>query len=121
MNQPKVGSILIAKETNQEEKLTKGKEYIGTALIGNGVAIFCDNGKQVIFSLIEIDKFYWGNFFELKSELKETEPKIDWKQLRNEFFNDLTTAYTDLPTIKRMDATPHNVFEWFKNKIENGK
>ena len=49
---------------------------------------------------------------------------IDWQKLRNDFFTDCTESqegvdyWTGANTLKRVCLAPHDLFEWFKTKIQ---
>jgi hypothetical protein len=57
-----------------------------------------------------------GVFYLIKSHLPVPEKGIDWDGLRKDFFNDCTMKVYNIPT---MDMHPHNVFEWFKKRIQS--
>lgn len=42
---------------------------------------------------------------------------IDWKELRNNFFNECTTETPREESGKKVNMAPHNLFEWFKREI----
>ena len=42
--------------------------------------------------------------------------KPDYKQLREEYFNEHVDKAGDIPKIK---THPHNLFEWFKSKMQS--
>lgn len=46
--------------------------------------------------------------------------KVKWEKLRDKFFAELTD-YIDQPNVrdlKKVNSTPHTVFEWFKQNLE---
>lgn len=42
---------------------------------------------------------------------------IDWKELRNNFFNECTTETHREESGKKVNMAPHDLFEWFKREI----
>lgn len=52
---------------------------------------------------------------------KRTQPQeltvIDWKEMRNNFFNKCTTETTREESGKKVNMAPHDLFEWFKREI----
>ncbi len=43
--------------------------------------------------------------------------EINWKKLRDKFFKECTTRCPDPKSLKKVNLTPHNLFEWFKEEI----
>jgi hypothetical protein len=44
-------------------------------------------------------------------------PRIDWDELRNNFFNECTTETPREDSGKKVNIPPHDLFEWFKREI----
>jgi hypothetical protein len=44
-------------------------------------------------------------------------PRIDWVELRNNFFNECTTETPREEIGKKVNMAPHDLFEWFKREI----
>ena len=44
-------------------------------------------------------------------------PRIDWVELRNNFFNECTTETPREESGKKVNMAPHDLFEWFKREI----
>lgn len=42
---------------------------------------------------------------------------IDWKEMRNNFFNECTTQTPREESGKKVNMAPHDMFEWFKREI----
>jgi len=42
---------------------------------------------------------------------------IDWKEIRNNFFNECTTETPREESGKKVNMAPHDLFEWFKREI----
>lgn len=42
---------------------------------------------------------------------------IDWKEMRNNFFNECTTETPREESGKKVNMAPHDLFEWFKREI----
>jgi len=47
----------------------------------------------------------------------DVSPRIDWVELRNNFFNECTTETPREESGKKANMTPHDLFEWFKREI----
>lgn len=43
--------------------------------------------------------------------------KINWDKLRQEFFEECTIETPKENYLKKVNMSPHNLFEWFKNKL----
>ena len=50
------------------------------------------------------------------SSLSSVSPRIDWVELRNNFFNECATE-TREELGKKVNIAPHDLFEWFKREI----
>ena len=46
------------------------------------------------------------------------EDKINWTKLREDFFKECTTETPRKNELKKINLTPHNLFEWFKGEIK---
>ena len=44
-------------------------------------------------------------------------PRIDWDDLRNNFFNECTTETPREEAEKKVNMAPHDLFEWFRREI----
>ena len=44
--------------------------------------------------------------------------KIDWKEIRENYFKECTTITPSEPGLKKVNMSAHNLFEWFKAEIE---
>lgn len=44
-------------------------------------------------------------------------PRIDWVELRNNFFKECTTETPREESGKKVNIAPHDLFEWFKREI----
>jgi len=51
------------------------------------------------------------------SSLGSVSPRIDWVELRNNFFNECTTETPREELGKKVNIAPHDLFEWFKREI----
>lgn len=49
--------------------------------------------------------------------LADISPRIDWAELRNNFFNECTTETPREESGKKVNMAPHDLFEWFKREI----
>jgi hypothetical protein len=47
----------------------------------------------------------------------DVSPRIDWSELRNNFFNECTTETPREKIGKKVNMAPHDLFEWFKREI----
>lgn len=67
----------------------------------------CNNRKRDLVDLVDVIK----------------DNPIDWNQLRDEFFDECTdNIYCNDGNNKLVvNIAPHDLFNWFKNKIENNK
>jgi len=64
----------------------------------------------------------WANEDDLKALEKIVLEGIDWKELRNRFFNECTIKDNSEEIVKiKIDICPHNLFEWFHIAILEGK
>jgi hypothetical protein len=43
--------------------------------------------------------------------------RIDWVEIRNNFFNECTTETPREEIGKKVNMAPHDLFEWFKREI----
>lgn len=49
--------------------------------------------------------------------IKELKKEIDFNQLREAFFNECTTSIQKSNELKQVCMAPHDLFNWFKNEI----
>jgi hypothetical protein len=62
----------------------------------------------------------FNKLFEKAKKYDEIESKIDWKKIRNDYFNECT--YRQFPINKnsvKINMAPHDLFEWFKSKVDS--
>ena len=60
---------------------------------------------------------------EIYKKVSESKKEIDFKKLRDEFFAECTELHTEFEggkvfTKRVTTYAPHDLFEWFKNKIQ---
>jgi len=63
---------------------------------------------------IEADKI---KVKQLKRSIEVISSRVDWAKLRDKFFNECTTETPREEFGKKVNMSPHDLFEWFKREI----
>ena len=73
-----------------------------------------NEGRPIKIKIRSVEKLRPSNCIE--DLHKDCENNIDWKRLRDDFFDEHTSIHKGIPFIT---TAPHDLFNWLKNKIES--
>jgi len=74
--------------------------------------------KMLVEAMMEAYKELTLEEVKNNAPLHSVSPRIiDWKEMRNNFFNECTTETPREESGKKVNMAPHDLFEWFKREI----
>ena len=103
---------IVPSENSQTFTHLTGSEMVKTIEMRlPSITSACVYNVKVVSSVGEVlfNHTFYGNSKPCK-DLNE----IDWEKLRDEFFNDCASKHVNI----EIDIAPHDLFNWFKNKIQ---
>jgi hypothetical protein len=74
--------------------------------------------KEAPDTFEEVESVYRNAVCDANNVSEQSMLRVDWEKLRDEFFKDCTNYIGGGGQLRKVNISPHDLFDWFKNKLK---